>query len=272
MTALVQQRDVAAKRSTPDAEPAQARQEFPEPRFPAGVGVPPAVLLVVLLGAAACLTAAGGTHPDSSAVLAGVVVGVAALLGFVALRVLVVRPVRRLRDDLAAALLGRQQNGAIRASAVREIDDVAAASRWYGSASRSVSRRRLPLSLSLPVLTLGLVGALIIGYLQATGRVSLSGADPVLLVSTALATGVVLLVSGQVYLVTVWPLRRLARQAESIAAARDGAGAPEAVGPQRLDEVGAITASLNRLLASVTTPTGPAAITAQFPAIRRGRR
>lgn len=264
MTALVQKRRVTEGASGGADEPAQAEQEFPRPRFPAGVVVPPTMLLVVLLGTALCLTAVGSTPPASSAVLSGVVLAVAAVGGFAALRALVVTPVRRLRHDLAAALLSRHRNGSIRASVVREIDDIAAATRWHGSDSGQAARWRLPLPLALVLLAVGLLGALILGYV-------LTGSRPALVV-TALGGGTVLLVLGHVHVATVRPLRQLARQAEAIAAARDGAGAPEPIGPQRLDEVGAVAASLNRFLASVTTPTGPAAITALLPTVRGGSR
>ncbi|MGH3839994.1 MAG: hypothetical protein ACRDS0_00855 [Pseudonocardiaceae bacterium] len=82
------------------------------------------------------------------------------------------------------------------------------------------------------------------------------------LVITSLSWGAALLVLGWFYISAIRPLRRLGEHAEAIAAIRAGHPAPEPVAPQRLDEVGAIAAGLNRWLVTAIPIPGAVASTA----------
>ncbi|MFP5019305.1 hypothetical protein [Pseudonocardia phyllosphaerae] len=138
---------------------------FPPPRFPAGVGVAPAVLLAVLLagGAGLALLSVPGTDPatgastggvDRPGLVAGVSVAVAGIWAYLALRTTIVGPVRRLRDDLEARV--RDGEHVPRASFTSETERVVTAIRG--------TRRGRTLS---AVLALVLVGAGLVSWLVA---------------------------------------------------------------------------------------------------------
>jgi HAMP domain len=73
---------------------------------------------------------------------------------------------------------------------------------------------------------------------------------------TGLSAGIVLALLGWTYIATVRPLRGAATHAAAIAAVRDGASLPAPLPAQRADEIGAITAGLNRHLYALTTAVG----------------
>lgn len=166
---------------------------FPEPRFPAGIGVPPAVLLVVLLVAAVSLsllrppgagteTASGPDPAGWPGLVPGLTVAAVGLLAFVTLRALLVGPVRRLRDDLAAAISGSSRGGGhrVRRSSVREVDRIAVALRTHRSGTGDVtvaSGLRVPLAVGLALVAVVLVGWLVISFVmvdrQSTTRAKL---------------------------------------------------------------------------------------------------
>lgn len=87
------------------------------------------------------------------------------------------------------------------------------------------------------------------GGLQAA---SLTGEplDRAALVVVGLTGGLAVLVLGWIHVVAVRPLRLLGAHTKAVAAARTGTGAgtPEPLAPQRVDEIGAITAGVNRYL------------------------
>ncbi|QJY45116.1 HAMP domain-containing protein [Pseudonocardia broussonetiae] len=76
--------------------------------------------------------------------------------------------------------------------------------------------------------------------------------DRAAVVIVGVSAGVALMVLAWIYIAAVRPLRDLGDHAEAIAAMLDGAPAPEPVAPQRIDEIGAIAAALNRSLVVVT--------------------
>ena len=150
------------------ADPGLDEHKFPAPRFPAGVAVPPTVLLVVLLVAAVSLlglrspTTEAGSGIDPAG-WPGLVPGLAVAAGgvgvFLILWVLVVRPVQRLHGGVAAAYSGG--GGSIHRSGIREVDRVAVALRAHGARTghaKARTRRRLPLTVCLTVVTVALVG------------------------------------------------------------------------------------------------------------------
>ncbi|MDD7931373.1 HAMP domain-containing protein [Actinomycetospora straminea] len=107
---------------------------FPPIKFPSGVGVAPAALFVTLLIAAVVLIAlpaavvdertglaTGGTeHP---ALVVGLSLALVAMWAYVALRRLIVTPIRLLRVDLESAVAGAGPE--IRTSMNREVDRIA---------------------------------------------------------------------------------------------------------------------------------------------------
>lgn len=106
--------------------------------------------------------------------------------------------------------------------------------------------------------------------------------DRAALVVIGTSIGAVLLAFAWMYVATVRPLRQLGDHAEAIARMRDGGPVPEPVAPQRIDEVGAIAAGLNRLLIVATrnpledthvlptiSPRPPAVRSASGPSARR---
>jgi hypothetical protein len=128
------------QRDGSNQEPHQQDHVFPAPRFPSGVAVAPTMVLLVLLAAAACLIAletpaidwpSGLTtgFVELPAQLPGLALAVIALCAYFELRVFIVGPVRRLRDDLEAEVAG--YDGPVRRSILRETDRIAKALRLH---------------------------------------------------------------------------------------------------------------------------------------------
>jgi hypothetical protein len=81
-------------------------------------------------------------------------------------------------------------------------------------------------------------------------------------VVTGISAGMALAVLCWIYVATVRPLRRAAAHAAAIAAARRGEAPPASAPAQRMDEIGAIIAGLNRQLhAPVAAPPTPPSTT-----------
>lgn len=148
---------------------APAGAEFPPPRFPAGVGVPPLVLLAALtlgaLGLAAIHTAEPVVVLGGPAGRPGVVPAAAlaalAVVAWLVLRLAVVRPVRRLRESV----LVPGAEGRVRRSLIAEVDRIAVAV----GGRRKRRSPRLPLTALLVALAVALLVPLAASYLAVSG-------------------------------------------------------------------------------------------------------
>jgi hypothetical protein len=143
--------------------------EFPPPRFPSGVGVPPLALLGTLLLAAVGMSTIriqepvvvlGGPQGWPGAVPA-VAMALVALWAWLTLRITVVGPVRRLRNSVLERSCGRR----VRRSLVRDVDRILASVREICRPTSGRARRR-DLWPRLPmVAVLVLVGVVVLGSL-----------------------------------------------------------------------------------------------------------
>ena len=148
---LVRPRFVSSSHPRGNASiPQSGSAEFPPPRFPSGVAVPPLALLGTLLIAAVGLATIrieepvvvlGGPRGWPGAVPAAVI-AVVAVWAWLTLRVTVVVPVRRLQDNVLARSCGRR----VRRSVVRDVDRILTSVREFGRpvAGRPPRRDRSP--------------------------------------------------------------------------------------------------------------------------------
>ena len=109
---------------------------FPAPQLLSNVGAPPMVLALVLLAAAGGLVSQASIGPVDS--LPGLAVAACALVVHVALLLLIVNPIRRLRDDLEHAKVHRRR--LVRWSGIREVAGVAQATAGLRPATRAGAR------------------------------------------------------------------------------------------------------------------------------------
>ena len=165
---------------------ARTEDEFPAPRFPSGVAVPPTVLFLVLLVAAASLLGLRSPGGDQGSglgpvgwpgLLPGIAVVAIAVWVYLTLLVVIVRPVRRLRDDVVA---GHHRDGSARRSGIREIDRIATALDTHRPGvgrNGGHKRPRLSLRIGLLVVTVALVGWLSAAFAVAASGQSTSSAE-----------------------------------------------------------------------------------------------
>jgi hypothetical protein len=143
--------------------------EFPPPRFPSGVGVPPLALLGTLLMASVGLATIRteqpvvilGGPPGWPGFVPAAAVALTAIWASLTLRITIVGPVRRLRNTVLEGPCGRQ----IRRSLVRDVDRIAVGVREIGGPApgRASRRDRWP-RLSI-VAVLVLVAVVVLGSL-----------------------------------------------------------------------------------------------------------
>jgi hypothetical protein len=127
---------------------------FPAPQLLSNVGTAPMVLALVLLAAAGGLVSQASAGPVDS--LPGLAVAACALVIYVVLRLLIVNPIRRLRDDLEPATVHRRR--LVRWSGIREVAWVAQSTAGLRPATRAGARGSVVLCavglLSIGVLSL----------------------------------------------------------------------------------------------------------------------
>ncbi len=180
MQRTIDRRRVRRSRVAPTPRPARftrlsrvAAAQFPSPRFPSGVGVPPLVMVGTLLAGAGGL---GMTRVEEPVVVLGgppgwpgvvPAFGLAAVAvgAWLLLRVAMVGPVRRLRDDVLTGSCGRR----VRRSVTRDVDrlamDVRALRRPVAGWAPDPDRRpRLPLTALLVLVGVGVLGSLGVSY------------------------------------------------------------------------------------------------------------
>lgn len=253
MAATVAQRRRAEEHDAATA-PATGELEFPSPRFPSGVAVAPAVSLIVLVGAAACLVLVS-LAPDAAgvarvrALAVGLAVVASALCGFVILRAFVVTPVRSLRTELIGMVGGNARGRRTHLSRAREVARIGTALRSGTRGTRTRGTRGVPLNVVL-LCVAGMQSAVLAGAVVLLNSQDTAETASLRVLVAAVFGGLTLLALGYIHVATVRPLRVLVSQAEELAAVRPGERAPEPIAPQRLDEVGAAAAALNRLLVS----------------------
>ena len=168
-----------------------AGAQFPPARFPSGVGVPPLVMSGTLLAGAGGLATTRveqpvivlGGPPGWPGVVPAVAVAVVAVGAWFLLRVTVVGPVRRLRDDVLAGSCGRR----VRRSVARDVDRIATQVRALrrpvaGWAPGPDRYPRLPMTALLVLVGFGVLGSLGVSY-AAMSRSSALDA-PVLVAET----------------------------------------------------------------------------------------
>jgi hypothetical protein len=150
-----------------------AQADFPSPRFPSGVAVPPLVVLGTLLAGAGGLAAIRvdepsavlGGPPGRPGVVPALAVAVVAVGAWLLLRVGLVGPVRRLQDDVLTGSCGRR----VRRSVARDVDRIAADVRAFRRAVAGWPpgpdrRPRLPMTALLVLVGVGVLGSLAVSY------------------------------------------------------------------------------------------------------------